>query len=81
LNYAIDLSYDNLKGDFDRLIELRKLIEKLASTPLADLIDSNIDICETIQRTLIDPYYITELKKFNQQQDEKILNLIGDLTK
>ena len=81
LNYAIDLSYDNLKGDFDRLFELRKLIEKLASTPLADLIDSNIDICETIQHTLIDPDYIIELKKFNQQQDEKILNLIGDLTK
>ena len=81
LNYAMDLSYDNLKGDFDRLLELRKLIEKLASTPLADLIDSNIDICETIQRTLVDLDYITELKKFNQQQDEKILNLIGDLTK
>jgi hypothetical protein len=81
LHYAMDLSYDNLKGDFDRLLELRKLIEKLASTPLVDLIDSNIDICETIQRTLIDPDYITELKKFNQQQDEKILNLIGDLTK
>ena len=81
LHYAMDLSYDNLKGDFDRLFELRKLIEKLASTPLADLIDSNIDICETIQHTLIDPDYIIELKKFNQQQDEKILNLIGDLTK
>ena len=81
LNYAIDLSYDNLKGDFDRLFELRKLIETLASTPLADLIDSNIDICETIQHTLLDPDYIIELKKFNQQQDEKILNLIDDLTK
>jgi len=81
LNYAMDLSYDNIKGDFDRLFELRKLIEKLASTPLADLIDSNIDICQTIQHTLVDPDYIVELKKFNQQQDEKILNLIGDLTK
>ena len=81
LNYAMDLSYDNLKGDFDRLLELRKLIEKLASTPLADLIDSNIDICETIQRTLIDPDYITELKKFNQQQDERILEKIEQILK
>ena len=81
LHYAMDLSYDNLKGDFDRLFELRKLIEKLASTPLTDLIDSNIDICETIQRTLIDPDYITELKKFNQQQDERILEKIEQILK
>ena len=79
LNYAIDLSYDNLKGDFDRFLELRKLIETLASTPLTDLVDSNIDICEAIQHTLIDPDYIIGLKKFNQQQDEKILEKIEQI--
>jgi hypothetical protein len=81
LHYIMDLSYDNLKGDFDRLIGLRKLIETLSSTPLADIIDSNIDICEAIQHTLIDPDYILGLKKFNQQQDEKILETIEQTLK
>jgi hypothetical protein len=73
IDYSIDLEYDTVKGDFDRLLKLTELIRDLSQTPLSDLIDQNIDNCELVQNTVSNPDYFRQFELYNLQQDQIIL--------
>ena len=80
INYSIDTSFDNVLGDFDRIRQIKNLIESLSTIKLSDLIDQNIDNCELIQNTILAPGYIDQFESFNQSQDIKILEKIHSNT-
>ena len=79
INYSIDTSFDNVLGDFDRIKQIKNLIESLSKIKLSDLIDQNIDNCELIQNTILTPGYIDQFELFNQSQDIKILEKIEQI--
>jgi len=79
INYSIDTSFDNVLGDFDRIRQIKNLIESLSMIKLSDLIDQNIDNCELIQNTILAPGYIDQFESFNQSQDIKILEKIEQI--
>jgi len=79
INYSIDTSFDNVLGDFDRIRQIKNLIESLSTIKLSDLIDQNIDNCELIQNTILTPGYIDQFELFNQSQDIKILEKIEQI--
>ena len=79
INYSIDTSFDNILGDFDRIRQIKNLIESLSKIKLSDLIDQNIDNCELIQNTILSPGYIDQFESFNQSQDIKILEKIEQI--
>ena len=81
INYSIDTSFDNVLGDFDRIKQIKNLIESLSKIKLSDLIDQNIDNCELIQNTILAPGYIDQFESFNQSQDIKILEKIEQILK
>lgn len=81
INYSIDTSFDNVLGDFDRIKQIKNLIESLSKIKLSDLIDQNIDNCELIQNTILAPGYIDQFELFNQSQDIKILEKIEQILK
>ena len=81
INYSIDTSFDNILGDFDRIRQIKNLIESLSKIKLSDLIDQNIDNCELIQNTILAPGYIDQFESFNQSQDIKILEKIEQILK
>ena len=81
INYSIDTSFDNVLGDFDRIRQIKNLIESLSTIKLSDLIDQNIDNCELIQNTILAPGYIDQFELFNQSQDIKILEKIEQILK
>ena len=79
INYSIDLTFDSISGDLDRYEAMCKEIQRLVEIPLADLIDQNIDNCETIQNTITNPDYICQFEQFNQLQSDKISETISKL--
>jgi hypothetical protein len=79
INYSIDLTFDSISGDLDRYEAMCKEIQRLVEIPLADLIDQNIDNCETIQNTITNPDYICQFEQFNQLQSDKISEAISKL--
>jgi hypothetical protein len=79
INYSINLDFDSIPGDLDRFDAIGKEIQRLVEFPLADLIDQNIDNCETIQNTITDPEYVYQFEQFNQLQSDKILETISKL--
>ena len=79
INYSIDISFDNTLGDFERIKQIKNLIESLSKIKLSDLIDQNIDNCELIQNTILSPGYIDQFESFNQSQDIKILEKIEQI--
>jgi len=81
INYSIDTSFDNVLGDFDRIRQIKNLIESLSKIKLSDLIDQNIDNCELIQNTILAPGYIDQFELFNRSQDIKILEKIEQILK
>ena len=81
INYSIDISFDNTLGDFERIKQIKNLIESLSKIKLSDLIDQNIDNCELIQNTILAPGYIDQFESFNQSQDIKILEKIEQILK
>ena len=79
INYSIDTSFDNILGDFDRIRQIKNLIESLSKIKLSDLLDQNIDNCELIQNTILAPGYSDQFELFNQSQDIKILEKIEQI--
>jgi hypothetical protein len=79
INYSFGLDFDYIPGDLDRFESIGKKIQELVDIPLADLIDQNIDNCELIQQTIIDPDYTNQFDQFNQNQDLKILEKIAQI--
>ena len=73
INYSFGLEFDNIPGDLDRFKAICKKIQDLVDVPLTDLIDQNIDNCELIQKTIMDPDYIKIFDQYNRIQDFKIL--------
>jgi hypothetical protein len=76
INYSIGLDFDYIQGDLDRFDAICKKIQELVDIPLNDLIDQNIDNCELIQKTVLNPDYIKQFDQYNRQQDLKILEKI-----
>jgi hypothetical protein len=79
INYSIGLDFDYILGDLGRFDAIDKKIQELSSINLKDLIDQNIDNCELIQKTIINPDYTKQFDQFNLQQDLKILEKISQL--
>lgn len=73
INYSFGLEFDNIPGDLDRFETICKKILDLVDVPLTDLVDQNIDYCELIQQTIMDPDYIKNFDQYNRIQDLKIL--------
>lgn len=76
LDFDVDLSFDTIEGDIDRMIAVCDTIDHLNSFTLDHLIDANIDACEQMQNTVLDQGYIESFRNYNKRQDEKLLNLI-----
>ena len=79
INYSFGLDFDYIPGDLDRFESISKKIQELVDIPLDDLIDQNIDNCELVQQTLINPDYTKQFDQFNQNQDLKILEKIAQI--
>lgn len=79
INYSIGLEFDYIPGDLDRFDDICKKIQELVNIPISNLIDQNIDNCELIQKTILDPDYTKQFDQFNQQQDLKILEKIHQI--
>lgn len=73
--WAIPKEYDNEIKDFDRAEALLSTLQSLCDRELTELIDSNIDCCDHVQKLLLDPDYLDRMDNFNRQQDHKILDL------
>jgi len=77
LDYSYDTSYDLEVKDFDRLAGLVKTVQKIEQSSLQDLIDANIDTCQSIQDLVLDPGYVQSMRDYNLAQDNKILELLA----
>lgn len=75
-DFDLDLNFDRIEGDIDRMIAVCDIIDNLNRYTLDQLIDANIDACEKMQDTVLEAGYIDSFKQYNNQQDEKLLNRI-----
>jgi hypothetical protein len=77
LDYDFDNNYDSIDKDFDRFERILELIKNLSDRNLKDIVEKNIDVCKSIQKTIINPDYVQMILDFNAKQDEIILNLLN----
>jgi hypothetical protein len=77
IDFDIDLSFDEVIGDIDRMKSVCNLIDNLSNRSLNDLIDCNIDACEKMQQWAFQPDLTHQFEHFNKKQDQLILEKIS----
>ena len=75
-NYGIDLSYDNLSGDLDRLVALHKTIESLQYMDTIDIFEQTQNSCLANKEHVLSRRFYNICEKINEQTVQKIHSLL-----
>jgi len=76
-NFDIDLEFDTIPGDIDRMRAVLDTIDQLVVRDLSDIIDANIEACEQMQQWILQPGLVQSFVDYNKKQDEYILELVS----
>ena len=75
-NYGLDLSYDNLSGDLDRLVALHKTIKLLQYIDTADIFNQTRDSCLANKDHILSRSFYNICENINETTINKIHSLL-----